>query len=139
MLGRAAATRAPTDASSGEHLVLLGLREEHRPHFLDFLRVLRGDVLGLAEVRFQVVELEYLVVQRIRVGRTEGIPWHAIDLGAHQPAVMVNRPLAHHLEVLGLVPRRRLGVVRVEGVGEARALDRLLLYAVDVFGRARCR
>ena len=48
---------------------------------------------------------------------------------------MIERPLAHHLEVLGRVARRRLGVLRVEGVGEAGALDRLLLDAVDDLGR----
>ena len=119
-----------------EDLVLLRFRDEHLPHLLHLLRVLRGDVVGLAEVLVQVVELEHLVVQRIGVGRTEGLPRRAVDLGAQEPAVVIERPLAHHLEVLRLVARRRLGILRVEGVGEARALDRRLLDAVDDLRRA---
>ena len=38
---------------------------------------------------------------------------------------------AHHLEVLGAVPRRGIGVPLVEGVGKADALDRLLRDAID--------
>jgi hypothetical protein len=47
---------------------------------------------------------------------------------AVQPLV-VDPAVAEHLEVLGLVPFRRVGVV--EAVGHAHALDRLLLHAVD--------
>ena len=42
---------------------------------------------------------------------------------------MVDGTVAHHLEVLGDVPGRRLGVV--EGMGEAQALDRRLGDAPD--------
>src|SRR5207245_7372560 len=45
------------------------------------------------------------------------------------------RPLAHHFEVLGLMSRWFLGVLRVEGVGEARTLDRCLLDAIHGLGR----
>ena len=44
---------------------------------------------------------------------------------------MVDRTVTHHLEILRLVRRWRFGVVRVEGVRHADALDRALLDAVD--------
>ena len=57
-----------------------------------------------------------------------------IDFGAGDPAVVIDGVVAHHLEVLGLVRGRRVGVGLVERVGEAHALDRLLLDAVDLSG-----
>ena len=118
-----------------EDLILLRLRDEHLLHLLHLVRILVGDVLGLAEVRVQVVEFEHLVVERVGIGGAEGFPRRAVHLGAEQPAFVIQRPLAHHLEVLGLVARRFLGVFRVKRVGEARALDRRLLDAVHRFGR----
>ena len=94
-----------------------------------------GDVLGLAEVGVQVVEFEHLVVERVGIGGAEGLPRRAVHLGAEQPAFVIQRPLAHHLEILGLVLRRCLGVFRVKGIGEARAFDRRLFDAVYRFGR----
>ncbi len=44
------------------------------------------------------------------------------------PALVIDAAVAEHLEVLGLTPLRRLGVV--ERVQHARALDRRLLHAV---------
>ena len=44
---------------------------------------------------------------------------------------MIDGVVAHHLEILRGVPRRRIGVGRVEGIGEAGAFDRRLLDAVD--------
>ena len=116
-----------------KHLILLGLFEEHRPHFFDLLRVLGGDVVGLVPAFVEIVKLEHLVVERVGVGLPEGIPRCAVHLGAHQPAFVIQRVLAHHFEVLRLVPRRLLGVLLIEGVGEARALDRFLLDAVHIF------
>jgi len=112
-------------------LVLLRFGDEHLLQFLDFLRVLGREVLGLAEVRGQVEELQHLVVQRIWIGRAVGLPGRAIDLGAQEPAVVVQRPLAHHLKVLGRVLRGCFGVSGIERIGEAGALDWRLLDAVD--------
>jgi len=98
--------------------------------------VLCGDVIGLVEILAEVIELEDLVVERIRVGRTECLPGRAVDLGAQQPAMVIERPLPHHLEVLGGVPRRRFGIFRVERIGKARTLDRRLLDAIDQLRRA---
>ena len=47
---------------------------------------------------------------------------------------MVERPLAHHFKILGRVTRGFLGVLRIEGVSEARAFDRLLLDAIHGLG-----
>ena len=41
--------------------------------------------------------------------------------------------VAHHLEVLRLVRRRRIGVLLVEGVHHAHTFDRALLDAIDDF------
>src|SRR5205823_14951385 len=82
----------------------------------------------------KIVKLQHLVVQRIRIRWTKGFPWRAIHLGAEEPAFMVQRPLAHHFEVLGRMARWHLGILRIERVSEARAFDRLLLYSVDNFG-----
>ena len=89
--------------------------------------------MGLAEVLGEVVEFEHLVVERVRIGGAEGFPRRAVDLGAEQPAFMIERPLAHHFEILGLVAGRGLGVFLLEGVGEAGAFDRGLLDAVHGF------
>jgi hypothetical protein len=94
--------------------------------------MLRGDVIGLIPVLPQVIKLEHLIVQRVGIGRAEGFPGRTIDFGAQQPSMVVKRPLAHHLEVLGCVPRWRLGIFGIEGVGEARPLDRSLLDAVNI-------
>jgi hypothetical protein len=48
---------------------------------------------------------------------------------------VIQRPLAEHFEILSLVPRRFLGVLLVEGVGQARAFDRCLFDTVHRFGR----
>jgi hypothetical protein len=52
------------------------------------------------------------------------------DAAAEQRDLVIKGVLTHHLEILGLVRRRCLGVLRVKGVGQARALDRALLDAV---------
>jgi hypothetical protein len=75
--------------------------------------------------------LEHLVVQRVGVRRTERLPGRAVHFGAQQPAVVIQRPLAHHLEILRLVARCCRRVVRIEGVEKACALDRRLLDPID--------
>jgi len=87
-----------------EHLILLRFADEGLLHLLHLLGVLGGQVGGLAEIVVEVVELQGLVVERIGVGRAEGVPGGPVDLGAQQPALVVEGPLTHHLEVLALVP-----------------------------------
>ena len=72
-----------------EDLVFLGLLDEQLLHLLHLVGILVGDVLGLAEVLGQIVKFQHLVVERVRVGRTERLPRRAVDLGAEQPAVIV--------------------------------------------------
>ena len=88
-----------------EDLMLLRFRDEHLPHLLHLLRVLGRDVVDLAEILRQVVELEDLVVPA-----DPGSPEPKASQGARftfaaqHPAVLIQRPLAEHLEVLRLVP-----------------------------------
>ena len=117
-----------------EDLIFLPFRDEHLLQLLHFVRILVGDVPGLAEVLVQVVEFEDLVVERVGIGGAEGLPRRAVHLGAQQPAFVIQGPLAHHLEILGLVPGRFPGVLLVKRVGEARAFDGFLLDAVHGFG-----
>ena len=97
--------------------------------------MLVGEVLGLTEVLVQVVEFEDLVVQRIGIGGAHDLPWRAVHLCAQQPAFVIQGPLAEHLEILGLVSRRCLGVLLVEGIGQARAFERCLFDAIHHLGR----
>src|SRR5437667_6694506 len=92
------------------------LREEVL-QLLQLLRVLRGEIVGQAEVRPGVVQLPGVLLER---RPWLELPRRAVD-GAGEPAVVVDRPIAEDLEVLGGVPARRLGVR--EGVGQAHAFD----------------
>ena len=126
-----------TGSHRGVHrkdLIFLGFRDEHLLHLLHFAGKLIGDVLGLAEVRVQIVKLKHLIVERVGIGSAEGFPRCPIHLGTEQPAFLVQGPLAKHLEILGLVVRRFLGIFRIKRVGKTRTLDRCLLDAVYRFG-----
>ena len=116
-------------------LIFLRFRDEHLLHLFYFVLIVRRDVLGLAEVLVEVIELEHLVVERVGIGGSHDFPWRAVNLGAQQPAFMIQGPLAKHLEVLRLVPGWFPGVLGVEGVGEARAFNGRLLDTVHRFGR----
>ena len=119
-----------------EHLVFLRFAEEQLLQFLHLFGILSRHVVHLGEVLVQVIEFPRDVVDGVRIGRAEGLPRRADDLGARQPAFVIDGVVAHHFEVLGLVPGRRVGVGLVEGVGEAHAFDRALLDAVHIFGAA---
>src|SRR5262249_14548620 len=58
-------------------------------------------------------------------------PRGPLHFGAGDPAVVIDRVVAHHLEVLRLVRRGGLGALGVEGVHHADTLDRLLRDAID--------
>ena len=93
----------------------------------EFLGVLFRQVLGLAEVLGEVVKRPGILIGIGR--RAQGFPgfpkWH----GAGHPAVVEDRAVGRHLEVLGRVPRWDLRVV--ERVDHADAFHRLLRYAVE--------
>ena len=67
----------------------------------------------------------------IRPDAAGHVPRRAHHLGARDPAVVVDRAVAEHLEVLGVMCRRGVRVLLVEGVHHADALDRALLDAID--------
>ncbi len=122
-----------------EHLVFLRFAEEQLLQFLHLPGILSRNVVHLGEVLVQVIEFPRDVVDGVRIGRAERLPRRADDLGAQQPAFVIDGVVAHHFEVLGLVPGRRVGVGLVEGVGEAGAFDRRLLDAVHILRAAGCR
>ena len=72
-----------------EDLELLRLLDEQLLHLLDLVGVLVGDVLGLAEVGGEVVELEHLVVERVGIGGAEGLPRRTVDFGAQEPPFVI--------------------------------------------------
>ena len=114
-----------------EDLMLLRLGDEFGLHLLDLPGVAVRKVGRLVEVLVQVEQLQHLIVQRIRIGCAKGLPRCTIDLRTEEPAVVIQRPLAHHFKILGLVPLWCLGVLGVEGIEEAGAFDWRLLDAVD--------
>ena len=108
-----------------QHAVALGFLHEQRLQFLELGGVRGGEVGGLAEVLVDVVELPHVLgelVARLRLPRR-------LVHGGGDPAVAVDGAVAEHLEVLRLVPVRRLGIV--EGVDHADAFHRRLRDAVD--------
>ena len=113
----------PEGGQQRQDLVLLGLRPEQRPQLLDLVGMLRGEVVRLAEVVGQVVQLGRVVV-RVPHARRVGLQGSRGEdpgdpFGAHRqpPAVLVHGPVADALEVLLGVPFGRRGVG--ERVGEA--------------------
>src|SRR5262249_44820063 len=73
-------------------------------------------------------------VERVLVYRPRDIPGWPDDFRTGDPALVIDGVVAHHLEVLRLVPGRGLGVGLVERVGKTRAFDGCLLDAVHVLG-----
>ena len=109
----------------GQGAVLDRLDEEEALEVAELVGVLGGQVPGLGPVGGGVVELPGVVVQRRHVGRHPG---DAVP-GDRRPALVVDPPVAHDLEVLRLVAARRVGVV--EAVPHADPVEGHLLDAVD--------
>ena len=107
-------------------MIFLGFLEEARLHLLQLVRVLRGEVAREAEVVAHVVQLPHVLLERM-----EGLerPGLAVDRPG-EPAVVVDRAVPEHLEVLRGVSRGRRRVV--ERVDHADALDRMLAEAVHL-------
>ena len=117
----------------GQHLVARRLDQPEPLQLHQLLRVLLGQVPGLAPVLGRVVELPDVVVERGPRGHDPG----RVVLRHGRPPLVVEGTVAHDLEVLRLVPLRRLAVV--EGVKHARAFDRVLLDAFDGDGLGQPR
>ena len=92
MFGRGAMTRAATDASSGKTWYLFASATNFSRSSLTFSGYFAATFSLWLKSVFQVVEIEHLVVQRIGVGRAEGVPGRTIDLRAEEPAVVEYNP-----------------------------------------------
>src|SRR6185295_16366027 len=87
------------------------------------------EVVGLRELLVNVVQLPGVVIE---TGAARGQPRQSAVQTPGDPAVVVERAVAEHLEVLGDSPAW-CGLV-AEGVGHADALDGLLRDTVDFAG-----
>ena len=123
----------------GQDLVALGLLPEERSELRHLLRVVRREVMCLAEVVGQVVQLGRIrvwVPGARRVGH-DGLrrqdPRDACRPHREPPAVLVHGTVADRLEVLLGVPLR--GIRRREAVREGDPVEGLLFDAID--GRRR--
>ena len=107
-----------------QHVVACRLDEPEALQLAELLRHLLGEVLRLAPVLVGVVELPDVIVERRGLFLRPGVrvPGH------RGPALVIDAAVAEHLEVLRLVPLRRLGVV--ERIEHADAFDRRLRHAV---------
>ena len=107
-----------------QHVVARRFDEPEALQLVELLRHLLGEVLRLAPVLSGVVELPDVIVQRrwLFLRPRVGVPRH------RRPPLMVDATVAEHLEILRLVPLRRLGVV--ERVEHADAFDRRLRQTV---------
>ncbi len=135
--GREARTRLNQTGEGGciqrQNLVLLRLFPEKCVHLLNFLWVLCCHIFVLRPVFAQIVQLPW-PARRVRVTLTAVVPRHTHDLAACDPAVVIDRVITKHLEVLRLMRRSSVFVLLVEGVGHTHAFDRLLRNTVHYFG-----
>ena len=109
-----------------QHVVAHRLHEPQALQLVELLGHLLREVVRLAPVLCGVVEFPDVVVES-RDFLAEKKPRRLVP-GDRGPALVVDAAVAEHLEVLRLMPVRRIGVV--ERVQHADALDRLLLHAV---------
>ena len=102
-----------------QHVVLAGLDVPHPDHRNQAVALLLSEVHGLGEILVEIVELpplgvefdELVVVDRRAEGEA-GFGERSSWPRAHgPPTVVIERAMAHHLEILGDVERGSLGVV----------------------------
>ncbi len=117
-----------------QHLVPLRFLPEQLFQFLDLRGILGSHIVELSPVLVQVIQLPWPGF-RMLVGRSAVVPGHTHDLGAEDPAIVVDRVVADHLEILGLVRRGCVGVLRVECIHHAHAIHGILLDAVNHLGQ----
>src|ERR1019366_1580886 len=85
------------------HNLILGrFFPEQFVHLFHFVRVLGGKVVGLRPVVSKVIEFVW-ETGRILTDRTSGIPRWTHDLGASDPAIVIDGVVAHHFKVLRVV------------------------------------
>ena len=127
-------------AVDGEHVVAARLDVPLGDQLDDLAAVLGRDVVVLREVLGRVVKLPAFGVEHgQRLGRDRGTE-RDVGLGERgprpradrPPAVVVDRPVTEHLEVLRVVPRRGVGVG--EGMRETHPVQRCLRDTADAGG-----
>ena len=127
--------RDPEAAPDRQRLVLRSFDQEDVLHLRQFFRHPGGEVVGLAPVLVEIVELPNVLVRRPlpNAGRQPRNPWDAWSHDASHPTVVIDGAAAHDFEILGeeLTLRRRIA----ERIGETDAVDRVLLDAVHRAGR----
>ena len=138
-LGRGVSSRENPELSSGKTLFFCRHGFEQPLHLFELVRHFCGEVVELGIVFRDVVELP--IVAGLEVGQLarRQEPRGSGRRGRRDPAVVVDRAIADHLEILGVAFRRRVGVRLVEGVGHAHPFDRLLRDAVDCRRRLDAR
>ena len=114
-----------------QHIVFRGFLPEEVLQFLELGWILGGKVVGFGEVLVDVVELPLIVEDRRQstLGLGSRVPWSNPRRRRRYPSVVVDAPVAKHLEILRGVLRRRLRIIK--RIKQARAFDGLLRYAVD--------
>ena len=127
--------RDPEAAPDWQRLVLRRFDQEDVLHLRQFFGHSGGEVVGLAPVLVEIVELPDVLVRRPlpNAGRQPRNPWDAAAHDASHPTVVIDGAAAHDFEILGeqLTLRRRIA----ERIGETDAVDRVLLDAVHRAGR----
>ena len=118
-----------------QHIVLLRFGVEDVLHFLELVRHLGSEVIGLRDVLVEVVEFPFVTGDHVRRRLGAQLPRNGHRSRRRHPAVMINGAVAQHLEVLRGVPGGRVGVGLVPRVHHAHAFDGALRDAVDRFGR----
>ena len=84
-------------------MIFLGLHEEQLLELLDLGGIGRREVGGLGPILGQVEKFPGNVAQRILIHRPGHVPGRADDLRAGDPALVIDRVISHHLEVLRFV------------------------------------
>ena len=120
-----------------QDVVLARLDVPGRDHLDQLRAVVSGDVVVLGEVRVDVIKLPALGIQLGQLVLVDRRAKGQARFGercprprAHRaPAVVIDRAVPHHLEVLGDVLRGRLRIV--QGMRKAEALDRRLRDTLD--------
>src|SRR6185437_12908207 len=86
------------------------------------------DVLRLAEVHINVVELPTIVIE---IRCSPGHPGQPTVPAACDPSLVIDRSIAEHLEILGRTRALCARALPVEGIGHADSLDRLLRDSIE--------
>ena len=102
-----------------QHLVLSSLDVPHADHGDQPIALLLGKIVGFRKILADIVklpalgiELGQLVVVDRRSERQTGLGERGARPGAHRPpAIVIEGAMAKHLEILGDMQRRRVGVI----------------------------